>query len=393
MPGGSWSGLDGTVAGSSSQLADLATALRYISAMTEQGVWRIDILAYDGCFGLEVFGLTDIFAIANTVSKALRPGTCAPFKARVVSVRGLRVRLAGGVNVETHRAGGTGADQVIVPGFDFTDVAELDGLLAGWAPEVRFLRGLGSIELASVCVGAFLLGEAGILDGHEATTAWMFAPELSRRYPKTHLRADATVVEDGRITTAAAFSAGLDAALRIIGRHAGPDVARTTSRLALIPERRSCQNAFSDEKSDAVAHARFSDDVRNWLRHRLAEPYELSRLAGEFSVSTRTLLRRFSAETGESPLSYLRRTRVATAQRLLETSELSVHTILTHVGYQDMATFRRLFTHHVGMTPSDYRKAFHRTSTVDGRPAPLPRPRRSPSPNSVGRIDNHRSRL
>jgi transcriptional regulator GlxA family with amidase domain len=125
---------------------------------------------------------------------------------------------------------------------------------------------------------------------------------------------------------------------------------------------RSSQSPFVDETLVPVSHARFSDDVRGWLRHHLAEPYQLDRLAAAVHVSSRTLLRRFRAETGESPLTYLQRTRIAAAKRLLETSDLSVDAILGHVGYHDAATFRRLFAGLVGMTPSQYRRLF--------RPAP-----------------------
>jgi transcriptional regulator GlxA family with amidase domain len=247
-----------------------------------------------------------------------------------------------------------------VPGFDFVDPAALDDLLGQWGREVRLLQGLagGPTEFASVCAGAFMLGEAGLLDGHEATTAWLFAPELGRRYPRVSLSAGAMVVQDGRIATSAAFTAGLDLALRMIERHAGADVARATSRISLASPARRSQAPFVDEKLLPVVHARFSDDIRNWLRRHLAEPYDLTHLAAEFNVSTRTLLRRFADETGESPLSFLQRTRIAAAKRLLETSALTVHAILGNVGYRDASAFRRLFTDRVGMTPSDYRRQF-----------------------------------
>src|SRR5690348_14045632 len=102
--------------------------------------WRIELLAYDGCLGFEVFGLRDVLAIANSVSQVLRPGVPAPFQTRLVSARGARVRLAGGATVDTQRASAVGmVDQIVVPGFDFVDPAALDDLLGAWGREVRLL--------------------------------------------------------------------------------------------------------------------------------------------------------------------------------------------------------------------------------------------------------------
>ena len=316
------------------------------------------MLAYPGCFGAELFGLVDVLGIANAVSAALRPGVGPPFAARVVSVRGTRVPLAGSASVHADRTGP--ADLVVVPGFEFVDPSTLDELFRDWAPELRYLRGLaaGRTELASICVGAFLLGEAGLLDGHQATTSWLFAPELSRRYPRVTVLDTAIVLEDGRIATSGAFSTSLDLALRLVHRHAGDEIGRATARITLTSATRTSQAPYVDADLMPVGPARFSDDVRDWLRQRIAEPYDLGRLAAAFHVSTRTMLRRFGEETRQSPLAFLQRTRIATAKRLLETSDLSVQAIQTEVGYQDAATFRKLFTSLAGTTPSDYRRQF-----------------------------------
>lgn len=323
--------------------------------------WRVDVLAYPGCFSAELFGLVEILGIANSLSTVLRPGTSKRFRTRVVAVRHRPIPLAGGVTVHPDSVGHRDAtDQIIVPGFELADPADVDDLLTRLAPEIGFLRTFadGGITLGSVCLGAFVLAEAGLLDGCAATTSWLFAPELGRRYPKVDVRAAAMVVEDGRIATAAAFTAYTDLALRLVSQRAGDQVARATARITLTGQHRASQAPFVDERLLPVAHARFSDDVRNWLRHRIAEPYDLAHLSSTFNVSTRTMLRRFGAETGESPLAYLRRSRIAAAKRLLETSDLAVQTILGQVGYGDAATFRRLFADQTGMTPSEYRRQF-----------------------------------
>src|SRR5690242_8836319 len=102
--------------------------------------WRINLLVYDGCYGFETFAVADVLAIANRVSLQLRPGVPAPFRTRLVSVRGTRVHLNGGTTVDAHRADRRTVDQLVVPGFECADAATLGDRLAGWAPEVRFLR-------------------------------------------------------------------------------------------------------------------------------------------------------------------------------------------------------------------------------------------------------------
>lgn len=321
----------------------------------------MEVLAYPGCVGTVLFGLVDILAFANTLSTVLRPGTGPPFRTRVVSVRQGRIRLAGGFTFEAERASRAGtADQLLVPGCECADPAQLDAVLGGLASEVAFLHRFAGrrSRVASVCAGAFLLAEAGLLDGRTATTSWLYAPQFARRYPRVDLRSTAMVVQDGPVVTAGAFSAYADLALRLVAEHAGEDVAAATARVTLSARSRASQAPFADERLLPVPHARFADDVRAWLHRHLAEPYRLDDLASAFNVSTRTMLRRFAAQTGESPLAYLQRSRVITAKRLLETSELDVQTIRRQVGYRDAATFRRLFVAQIGSTPAEYRRQF-----------------------------------
>lgn len=320
---------------------------------------RVDVLAYEGCFGSEVFGLVDLLAIANTVSAALRPGEPEPFRARIVSAGGRSVRLSGAGPLRCEPAGAE-TDLLVVPGWRLPAAREVDGQLAACRREVALLRALpaGAPRLVSVCGGAFLLAEAGRLDGRRATTAWLYAPELARRYPTVDVLATSIVVHDGDVSTSGAFSAVQELAIGLVHSVAGAEVARLTSAVALVPGTRTTQAPYVQEGMLAVAAATFSGDVKHWLRGHLADRYDLDTLAAAFHVSPRTLLRRFSAETGTTPLAYLQNARVTAARRLLETSDRGVADIMARVGYADAATFRRLFTERVGLTPSDYRRHF-----------------------------------
>lgn len=162
------------------------------------------------------------------------------------------------------------------------------------------------------------------------------------------------------MTTTAAFSAMYDFALQLIHEHDGPATARRTARIALLDDVRSTQAAYVDSDLLASVGPEFSQSVKRWLDRNLGARYDLSLLARELHVSTRTLLRRFRAETGESPLAYLQSARVRRARLLLETTDRTVAHIAADVGYTDPGTFSAVFARHVGRRPRDYRVAFRR---------------------------------
>lgn len=325
---------------------------------------RVAVLAYDGCFAAEIFGLTDVLTIANRVARA-RGLPHDLFETAVIAPGGGTVTAAGGFRIDTEpppRAVAT----IVVPGFDFVPDDDLDLRLAATRAQVGVVERLAGrgAEVASVCIGAFLLGDAGVLDHRRATTSWLFAAQLARRFPTTTVTADAMIVTDGPVTTTAAFSAVHDLAMDLVRRHGGEAVARTTARITLIPGNRTSQAPHVDRATLAAmrvgsATGSFSDDVSRRLAERLADPYDLGALASAFGVSTRTLLRRFATERGQSPLEHLQDLRVEAAKRLLERSDEPVDRVTERVGYHDPGTFRRLFVRRVGVTPATYRRQFH----------------------------------
>jgi transcriptional regulator GlxA family with amidase domain len=324
---------------------------------------RVSILAFDGCLGAEVFGLADLLLIANRL--AAGRGGPPPFEVGVVSVRGSSVDVAGGVRLATRRPRPT--DLLVVPAFDVDAAGALEGVLARLAPEVAFLAAEGAgTPVAAICGGAFLLAAAGLLDGRRCTTAWAFAAELARRYPRAQVEAEALLVQDGPVTTSGAFSAGYDLALQLIGEHASGGLARAVARFTLLDGVRDSQAPYVDVRMLERARPPFARRVTRWLELRLAEPYSLQRLSTAFHVSERTLLRRFKAEAGRTPLEQLQDLRIARARQLLETTGLSLAEVAGQVGYLDVPTFARLFSRRVRVTPAAYRRRSLRSSPSAG---------------------------
>ena len=324
--------------------------------MTPSKPFRIALLAYDGCMGLEIFGIADVLLVANHVVQAMGKSVVTPLEVRVVSLQGRMVRAAGGITLGTQRPRGT-VDLLIVPGLEVIQGTQWPAKLARLQPEVAYIRKsfARGTQVASVCVGSFLLGEAGLLEDRHVTTAWIMAEDLARRYPLARVNPHAVVLEDGAVTTTGAISSTFDLALHLVRRTLGADVASATARIALLPKPRASQAPYVDAGLIAPRLPSFSASVKQWLVQRITEPYDLPRLAQAFHVSPRTLMRRIKAETVCSPLGLLQQARVAKARQLLNTTSWSIQKIVESVGYADLPTFSRLFVRQVGETPARYR--------------------------------------
>ena len=317
---------------------------------------RIGVLAYEGCLAAEIFVFTDILLIANRVADE---ASTDPFEVSVIAASGTPVVAAGGFSIDAQESHHD-IDHLVVPGFELVPSEDPASRLSLCAREIEFIRACEArgVRVSSVCVGAYLLGEAGLLDGRRATTSWLYGADLASRYPGATVRADSLIVHDDGVTTTAAFTAALDLATALVREHLGDKVARTTARIALAPENRTSQSPYVVDSMLPVKHTQFAEDVGSWLVERIAEPYDLDLLSDAFRVSTRTMLRKFKDEAGESPRAYLQRARVRKAKRLLESTDWPLGKILGHIGYQDPGTFRRLFVDRVGISPADYRKQF-----------------------------------
>lgn len=318
---------------------------------------KVAVLAYAGCMGTEILALADVLLIANHLALAIEPGRHAPFAVQVVSVAGGAVALAGGIVLTTRPLRGSPA-LLVVPGLEVSQFGQWDAKLPPLSRELALIRrhAARGTALASVCIGSFLLAEVGVLDGRQATTAWPFAAEFAQRYPAVRLDASGVLQQDGNVTTTGAVSSAFDLAVHLVGRHMSPRVARATARFALVGAARATQLPYVDASLVPAARQPFAAQVNRLLLAGLGQAYDLNALSAALHVSSRTLLRRYAAETGQSPLAWLQAARVEKAKQLLEKSSLGLGQIVEAVGYQDVATFSRLFLRQVRETPAQYRR-------------------------------------
>ncbi|WP_344212702.1 GlxA family transcriptional regulator [Kribbella sancticallisti] len=248
------------------------------------------------------------------------------------------------------------ADTVIIPG-TYIRQPRYEGTL----PD-DLAKALGTIRpgtrIASICTGAFVLAAAGLLDDRDATTHWQRAEMFRALYPKVRLNEDLLFIDDGDIVTSAGLAAGVDLCLHLIRRDFGSEVANRAARHCVVPPWRDggqsqfIERVVPDEGTDGTA------PTRAWALERLGQDLSLGIMAAHSRMSVRTFSRRFKAETGQSPGTWLLQQRVRHACHLLETTDLSVDRVADTAGLGTAASLRHHLRTEVGISPLAYRKTF-----------------------------------
>jgi transcriptional regulator GlxA family with amidase domain len=213
-------------------------------------------------------------------------------------------------------------------------------------------------RIASICTGALILAEAGLLEGRRATTHWAHTDWLIEHYPNIDVYPDVLYVEDGGILTSAGAAAGIDLCLHMVREDFGSEVANSVARRLVVPPHRDGGQA---QYIDAPMPRCESDGLApllDWAMARLGEPLTLEDLARQAHISTRTLVRRFQAGLGTTPLQWLLMQRVRRAQNLLEASDEPVERVASLAGFGTAANLRQHFTRTVGVAPMAYRRTF-----------------------------------
>jgi len=252
-----------------------------------------------------------------------------------------------------------GADTVIVPGYEDIDTPPpadvLDALRAAHA---------GGARLVSICVGAFALAAAGLLDGRPATTHWQYADQLRRRHPKVEVVLNRMYVDDGDILSSAGVTAGLDLCLHLIRRDQGPAAANARARALVAPPRRAGGQAQFIERLRPEASGHQLGPLRDWMLDHLADDLTIDVLARRAHLSRRTLIRRFREETGTSPMAWLAAARIDRARDLLETTSMPVEQIGGLTGLGAPSSVRAAFHRHIGTSPQEYRALFRHSTAI-----------------------------
>lgn len=327
---------------------------------TRAPIAEIAVLAYPGAQLGAIHGLTDLFSVANLMASR-RLGDGAPR----IRVSHWRETGDGGVArvFDSHPEAPGEPDFIIMPPAVIAPItAEEAAPLAVWLLE-RHRRGT---TLASVCAGAFLLGETGLLDGRAATTHWFYADDFAERFPSARMDIDRLVIDDGDLITAGGLMAWTDLGLKLVDRLLGPTAMLETARFLLVdpPGREQRHYSLFSPK------LRHGDEavlkVQHWLQATGARDASLTAMADRAGLEQRTFLRRFHKATGLKPTEYCQHLRVGKAREMLETSTATVERIAWDVGYEDPGAFRKVFLKIIGLGPREYRQRFGLASVRHG---------------------------
>ncbi len=324
----------------------------------------IAMLAIDGALASSMTAPLDAFRVANALYARTHPAQAnyLPFDLKIVSADNVaQVRTAGGLTLAgVEPAQNCAIDVLIVPALEYHTHSGLVAIVQSQSTALSLIRKLHgeNRQLAASCSGTFLLAASGILDGLAATTSWWLAARFRSEFPKVRLDSSQLLVETGQIITAGAVTAMFSVVLKVIEQRMGPALAQNTARILLIDPARQSQAPFVSEALIQHPRSAFSEAIGQHLQSHLHMDVSVETLADKLNISARTLLRKFQLIYQQSPQSYVQQLRVDRAKALLETTKLSFAEVCESCGYQDAASFRKLFKRIAGLTPAEYQSRF-----------------------------------
>ncbi|APA97307.1 uncharacterized protein NS506_03254 [Nocardia seriolae] len=247
-----------------------------------------------------------------------------------------------------------GADLVAIPAFPIYADQPIDPRMI---EAVQDAARAGATVL-TVCSGAFLAREAGLLDGRKCTTHWRYVDLLAEKFPQATVDPDVLFVDEGNLITSAGTAAGIDACLHLVRRELGSSVANAIARRMVVPPQRDGGQRQFIERPVVDCSSEGLSDTLHWMGEHLEVPHTVESLAARSSMSTRTFARRFAAETGTTPVKWLTGQRVLLAKQLLEDTDMDLESLAHRCGFGSGALLRHHFQRVVGIAPVEYRRRF-----------------------------------
>jgi len=311
---------------------------------------QVAVLAFEGVslFHLSVPGVVLGTAQSAAGEPQYEVSYCAESPGMVSCNQGIGIQVNHGLELLQ------ASDVIVIPAWG-------DQSVTASAPLVQALQ-LANAQgklIVGLCLGAFVLGDAGLLDGKEATTHWAARDEFARRFPEVRFRPEVLYVSDGNIVTSAGTVAAIDCCLDLVRQRLGAQVAnRTAKMLVTPPHRQGGQAQYVKHPVPQLSSETHLSDLLAWARVHLAAHLSLDILADRAKMSRRTFTRRFKEATGTTVSRWLNAERVARAQALLEATELSIECIAAEAGFGTPLSLRQHFGAQLGTSPSDYRKMF-----------------------------------
>ncbi len=325
---------------------------------------KIVIVGFDGALGSSLTGALDLFSFTGVSWQRFVDEPVEPrFDVQIAALRGQSFRCSNRLVIHPHcdLQEITDCDLLLIP----TIGDSIDKVLANSALLLANISRIykAGADIASNCSGAFLLAEAGLLDGKKATTHWGYAEKFKHDYPLVDLAETQLVTQSDNIFCAAGGSAFYDLGLLLIERYCGRDIASQTAKTQVIDSRRSSQGVYAAVKLHKRHHDSLVKEVQDYIEEHFANVLGVEEIAHHFNVLPRTLNRRFQTNIQMRPIAYIQAVRIEQAKRLLENDETNIKSLASAVGYEDASSFGRLFKRATGLSPKAFQDKCYRTST------------------------------
>ena len=310
---------------------------------------KVAILNFNNSVMSSVIGPFDIFNQINSLVDSFRPD---------LNIPKIEVQILESEDVTPRQT----FDLIIIPAMHFNKIEQVlseNQHLKNWLISL-YNKGC---EIASICLGAFILADFGLLDNTKATTHWLGAPMFRKLYPKVTLVDDKFVTDYNRIYTSGGAYSFTTLMVYLINKYFGSEVAVLISKVFLIHLHDSQQTGFKILDQQKNHSNKTIMEIQDFIENNLESELSIEFLANTAHMSQRTFMRNFKKFTGDSPKTYIQKVRIEKAKRLLEIGDTGIEQICLQVGYNDFASFRKIFKKLVGLNPSEYKKLYTRAFT------------------------------
>ncbi len=327
---------------------------------------KVTILAFDDCTALGPIGPMEILYKTNPIYQDLKNGSYSEpfFDIQLCSAENPIVHTANGYPISCQRTIDQveSCDLVIIPALDEDIVEKIENNRAvlPWLVD-QYEKGA---ELASVCTGAFMIAETGLLDGKSATTHWTATDLFRKRYPEVHLKPQRIIVDEGKICSSGGATSFLNLMIYLIEKFCGKEIAIFASKVFLIDVNKNSQNSysiFSIQKDHDDKEILFA---QNFIENNAERRVSVEEVARSSAISKRNLIRRFKKATGNTPGEYIQRFKVEQVKKSLEGERDSIENMIRNIGYEDIDSFRKVFKKFTGVTPLEYRRRYRIPRTL-----------------------------
>lgn len=328
---------------------------------------KVAILVLEDCTSIAMIGAMELLNKAGVIHQELNQLEYPFFEVKLVALEGQFVKTSNDYPLYCHCSIDQlkETDILLIPALELDVEQKLEANQA-FIPHIKRLYEQGT-EIGSMCTGAFLLAESGLLDGKRATTHWAMANQFRERFPRIILEDGRLIVDEGRIYTCGGATSFMNLVIYLVEKFCGHETAVMTSKMLLIDKDKSPQSSYAIFNPQKHHQDKAVLQAQHFIESKVTQKISVLEVANFVNISNRNFIRRFKLATGNTPSQYIQRVKIEAVKKALENSEDSIESIIYQIGYEDTSAFRRLFRRQTGLTPQNYRRKYSRSSVYNAK--------------------------